>query len=591
MANYIQTLDTHEKLYEGAIVNLARFPGIKWILHIGWYTYNNKSNHGWYFSSIPSQTVSPVSNQDLYQVYIISDGQGSESYDTPSSPDRPPKPGCDCDRPPYPGPYDPWDDDKPAPITMRYKRLLDAAFVSVGTVADRDRLDQDTIPDGKIIRVNYTDEGKPKYYIWSATKKKFEDWDIVFTSTIQSDIDNATEELRSNIETNQKSILDLYNKLEDNDKEDAKVDEKIKEQIDKLMESINQSFEEYQKKIDDINKAITQASGSFLTSIKVDKNSALEIDNTDPQNPLLSLQFHVDDEDTPGNVEFHQDEKGLWARVKIPEAKDAKEAPGEKVIKVEDREISSTLNIEVTKDKDNRSWLVLTGIDGQEVSKVDVTDFLQADLLKSANLVTKLVDGVPHKVIDLVFFVEGGETSQISVDVQDLVDVYTAADDGGLKVNDNKEFSIDNNVEAFDGSSVKTIDAKFGDKISIPFVVYNKFGLITGQKTLEINLPSIITIKGGSVGGTNKLVSNVTLDENGELSGDSIDIDNDLSSAQEGKTSIPTTSAVKSEIDKTNQAVKKVDGKVDDLSDKVNNLDNSNDWVILGETNDNKEEK
>ena len=50
---------------------LARFPGTKWIVHNGWYTYNGANFTGWYFMSIPAQTCLPVTPEDLSHLSIF----------------------------------------------------------------------------------------------------------------------------------------------------------------------------------------------------------------------------------------------------------------------------------------------------------------------------------------------------------------------------------------------------------------------------------------------------------------------------------------------------------------------------------------
>ena len=79
---------TGVELVDGSIVILARFPGTKWIVHNGWYNYQGAQSIGWYFCAIPSQTVLPVSDEDLKLLTVVSDGSS-----------------CPC--PPYPPPFPP----------------------------------------------------------------------------------------------------------------------------------------------------------------------------------------------------------------------------------------------------------------------------------------------------------------------------------------------------------------------------------------------------------------------------------------------------------------------------------------------------
>lgn len=156
------------ELYEGSVVILARFPDLKWVVHHGWYTYNKQQCSGWYFSSIPSNTVLPVSADDLRLITVVAKSGGCppvppESF-PPSCP-YPPRPGP-C--PPRPGPC------PPTPFLPKdFIKELNASFIVVQNIAQRKKLDTDRFPDGKMICVNDV-EGERKYYRW---KKSMADWE------------------------------------------------------------------------------------------------------------------------------------------------------------------------------------------------------------------------------------------------------------------------------------------------------------------------------------------------------------------------------------------------------------------------------
>lgn len=144
--NYITVPESGMKLSDGAIVMIARFPGSKWMLHYGWYTYQNQQSLGWYFTSLNDSTVLPVNDDDLRSLTAIS-GQS--------------EPECTC------RPIPPCPPGRPHPpeFPHRIKEQVDKAFITVDTIAERNALNKELVPQGKMVRVNYTESGS-KYYIW-----------------------------------------------------------------------------------------------------------------------------------------------------------------------------------------------------------------------------------------------------------------------------------------------------------------------------------------------------------------------------------------------------------------------------------------
>jgi len=66
--------DTCQEITVGSVVTLSRFPDTKWVTQKGWYLYEGQQYNGWYFSSIPAQTVIPMQATDLIGIVIISGG-------------------------------------------------------------------------------------------------------------------------------------------------------------------------------------------------------------------------------------------------------------------------------------------------------------------------------------------------------------------------------------------------------------------------------------------------------------------------------------------------------------------------------------
>ena len=103
LVNYLKVPDSNIKLTDGSVVMLARFPGTKWVVHYGWYNYSGRNAMGWYFSSIPAETIIPVSNSDLQLIVLVDQGQTS---DVPQSIGDP-SPMIPCPPGPTPGPTPP----------------------------------------------------------------------------------------------------------------------------------------------------------------------------------------------------------------------------------------------------------------------------------------------------------------------------------------------------------------------------------------------------------------------------------------------------------------------------------------------------
>lgn len=137
---------------DGTIVMIAKFPGTKWIVHKGWYTYQNKQYLGWYFCSIPAQVIMPVTEEDLYMVTIVSTDHSC--CPNPPSPPCPPKPDVD-----------PW---------MWQARR---AWITVDTIEQRNQLNKQLVPNGKIVRVNDAGDG-PKYYIYNQVDQVWEEFQL-----------------------------------------------------------------------------------------------------------------------------------------------------------------------------------------------------------------------------------------------------------------------------------------------------------------------------------------------------------------------------------------------------------------------------
>ncbi len=178
---YLNVPNSDLRLVDGNVVKLERFEGINWILHDGWFNYEDRRYQGWYFVSIPDQTILPLSDQDLYGIVLVSSKTNEIDpnfidYDCPHhKPHHHDHPG---------GLYPPVCPD-PEPRRQAFfsealKKQLEEAFISVPTIKHLKELSRKSrLRDGKIVRVNNTDGNKPKYFIWSASLERwlaFEDF-------------------------------------------------------------------------------------------------------------------------------------------------------------------------------------------------------------------------------------------------------------------------------------------------------------------------------------------------------------------------------------------------------------------------------
>lgn len=104
-------------LTEGTIVRLARYPGTKWIVQNGWYTYNSQQSMGWYLSSIPENEVIPITEEDLRLLTVLSNCKCNCPGDSSSS--IPPVTPPVCPTPPLP----PTGQVNPAPLPPKAPML------------------------------------------------------------------------------------------------------------------------------------------------------------------------------------------------------------------------------------------------------------------------------------------------------------------------------------------------------------------------------------------------------------------------------------------------------------------------------------
>ena len=217
--NKLVVPDTGEQLAEGSVVILARFPGTKWVVHCGWYTYQGQQYSGWYFSSIPSQTILPVSEDDLRLLTVVSSGDGSY-----------------CPYPPYPYPPGPPPGPCPPPpppgvrFTEEDAEQLSRAWLSVETITDRDAIPEEDRLNGKIVRVDETPEGTSAYYRWDAAKNSWVDEDFGLGKDELVTQDELTETISQTLQSDEFGVA-VGTAIESNDYAKSAVTEIIETSV------------------------------------------------------------------------------------------------------------------------------------------------------------------------------------------------------------------------------------------------------------------------------------------------------------------------------------------------------------------------
>lgn len=270
-------------------------------------------------------------------------------------------------------------------------------------------------------------------------------------------------------------------------------------------------------------------SGSFRITLPVvseDTRSAISVDTSSSKN--IKIGFNIDDS---GNVNLVQTIAGLRGDVLFPiESVDI----NDHVLSVSDRKLRSTISLDYYKSN-GKPYVVLKGIGGEEISKFDASDFLVDGMLDSARLG---YTDTGHRALILTFNTDSGK-SDVVIDISDLVDIYTAYPGGGLKVEDN-QFSIDHNIEP--GSTIRE-DARpgFGDTFRLYGISYDSHGLVESRDSFQVTLPQL----SGTIGSDKTLITYAEINNQGQLSGDTIQIASVLES---NENSIPTSKAVKDSL-------------------------------------------
>lgn len=148
-STFIVIPGTDIRLYDGDIVKISGKPRVKWIVHAGWFIYQDVQNFGWYFECIKNGEILPVSVIDLTLVTLDTvKTQGSGRYDGKVV-------------------------NYTRPFTLADAELLNRTFITLDTIEQRDNIDQKKLVNGRMVRVNDVG-GVVVYYAWNSSTKQWE---------------------------------------------------------------------------------------------------------------------------------------------------------------------------------------------------------------------------------------------------------------------------------------------------------------------------------------------------------------------------------------------------------------------------------
>lgn len=268
-----------------------------------------------------------------------------------------------------------------------------------------------------------------------------------------------------------------------------------------------------------VTEAIETAFAACVKHIYSERGSSILVDDSDKDNVKLSLNLASGS--LAGNVRLEECSDGLRGYVDLPEVPVTGVQANDKVLALEGSLLTSTLSITTEAGTDGKQYVILKGIGGVEISKFDASDFVAAGMLQSVTLEDRAVGSEIHKFLVMTFIVAGGSTSSVAVDLEDLIDVYTAKANGGLKL-ENNAFSIVNEVIPNYGVNTdKTI--QFNSVVTLNTIMYDAHGSITGTKEITFRIPGLSGSVGNS-GSNSTLLTYVSMSDTGELSGEYMNV-------------------------------------------------------------------
>lgn len=231
--SYFTIPDTGTIVYEGDLVILSEYPDNFAIASHGWYEYEQTRANGWYFVLLPRRETIPAANVNVSLLTVVTSTSCA--------------PPC------------------PTPIPDPDEHTQSRTFITFDTIAQRDGLTPEFIPDGRIVRINDAGEGKAEYYQWSAENEVWITWDIQSNmSSQQTQIDEAGEQIESLAEQVAAAETQIASA-------EQQIDE-VGQQLQEYAETTEQQLTEIQSEVD--NK-IDNADDVITTNMIVDESVSL----------------------------------------------------------------------------------------------------------------------------------------------------------------------------------------------------------------------------------------------------------------------------------------------------------------------------
>lgn len=149
---------------------------------------------------------------------------------------------------------------------------------------------------------------------------------------------------------------------------------------------------------------------SKVASVTATADSAIKVTGT-AKDPTVGLKL-----DATGNVTLTQSANGLKASVAMPAPTVIGVATGDKVLRLSEKKLSSTLNL--TYDSTNKK-IQLLGINDAKIAEIDATDFIKDGMVDNVEFDTET------NILTITFNTISGKEA-IPVNLSSLVDTYTA---------------------------------------------------------------------------------------------------------------------------------------------------------------------
>lgn len=286
-----------------------------------------------------------------------------------------------------------------------------------------------------------------------------------------------------------------------------------------------------------VQTAIQNALSTCIKHISSDRGSSILVDDSNKDDVKLSLniaQGHY-----AGNVTLEECSDGLRGNVELPEVPVQGISADNKINRLEGTNIAAYLTISSETRADGKTYVVLKGFNGVTVSEFDATDFVSAGVLQDVSL-------VPPATLRMTFIVAGGSFKVVDVDLSDLLNVYDVDPYGGLYLNASNQFGISNSVTANESLNTDKV-INFNSVVTLKTISYDGHGMITGTRDITFSIPGL-SGNAGVAGSKSKLLTFVSMSDNGVLSGESVDVVTNLVSGATD-TQIPTAKAVNAALE------------------------------------------